>query len=339
MLRAGDFTILRHYIFNIPVCRHWRRLASEPAVRRKIDASSVELTVPKLWSLLQTHADANVRAIRIRGDGGHFNRRLWEYKPKIFKCLTHQCPFLTVLEFKHADLFHNKRITRMSITQLPPTLTHLFLRQCDFHPAQFFRTAEGRAALPALQLLDLGDFWCPPSHIDLGSLDQWPSLRALGLEAWRSVKDKGLRDIFPLLGFLFVLDLEGTRMSENGLEVILLKASNLKYLFVGSTKICGRAFSSVRKHVGCVGTLKITHLCMRNTRVTEISVFQLLKMTPNLRWLAVTSANLPQNALTRVEAALPKGCRFEPMGPVEDYKCCSHFATDVVKCLKLNELS
>ncbi|KAH9376258.1 hypothetical protein HPB48_015453 [Haemaphysalis longicornis] len=227
----------------------------------------------------------------------------------------------------------------MSITQLPPTLTHLSLRECYFHPAQFFRTGEGRTALPALQLLDLGDFCCPPSYVELGRLDQWPSLRALGLEAWWSVKDKGLRNIFPLLGFLFVLDLEATRMSDNVLEVILLNASNLKYLFVGDTKISGRAFGSVRKHVGCRGTLKITHLCMRNTRVTEISVFQLLRMTPNLRWLAVTSAHLPEKALAKVEAALPKCCRFDAIWPVDDYKYCSHFETGVVKSLKLNELA
>lgn len=225
----------------------------------------------------------------------------------------------------------------MSITQLPPTLTRLSLRQCDFHPAQFFRTGECQTALPALQLLDLGYFPRPLSHVDLGSLDQWPSLRALGLEAWE-VKDKGLSDIIPLLGYLSVLDLERTRISDNVLEVILINASNLKYLFVGNTKITGRAFSSVRKHVGCSGTLKITHLCMKNTRVTEISVFQLLEMTPNMRWLAVASSHLPEEALARVEAAVPKYCRFDPRGPVDEYDCCEHFETGVVKSLKLNDL-
>lgn len=226
--------------------------------------------------------------------------------------------------------------TKMSVSDLPPLLTHLSLRSCFFHPAEFFRAEFGRPALHSLQLLDLAD--CNlVSSVELGRLEQWPSLRALSLEGCHRVNDGGLSNILPLISNLVALDIEGTDISDRGVEMILLHGLNLRFLFLGHTSCTGEVFMSVSRQLKGRRKLGLSHICLRRTLVKDEPLYWLLEMVPHLMWLAVTSRHMSADVRAKVKEAVPTSCQFVQFLPfyVNASTFCRHFVSDSIQNLKL----
>ncbi|KAH7959094.1 hypothetical protein HPB49_008160 [Dermacentor silvarum] len=242
-----------------------------------------------------------------------------------------------VLHFTDAFLARNMTTTKMSVSDLPPMLTHLSLRSCFFHPAEFFRAEFGRPALRSLQLLDLAD--CNlVSSVELGRLEQWPSLRALSLEGCHRVNDGGLSNILPLISNLVALDIEGTDISDRGVEMILLHGPNLRFLFLGHTSCTGEVFVSVSRQLKGRRKLGLSHICLRRTLVKDEPLYRLLEMVPHLTWLAVTSRHMSADVRARVKEAVPSSCQFVQFLPfyVNASTFCRHFVSDSIQNLKLD---
>lgn len=314
------------------VCRQWRRVAHDQVLRRTIDVSANPLSSTCAWRLIRAHADANLVELRMSGKARKFfstRRSQHAYTPKFFKYLAQHCPSLKVLHFTDAFLARNVVTTKMSISDLPQSLTHLSLRGCFFHPAEFLRAQLGQpTSLHFLQFLDLAD--CNlVSSVELGRLEQWPSLRALSLEGCHRVNDGGLSNILPLISNLVALDIEGTDISDRGVQMILLHGLNLKFLFLGHTSCTGEAFVSVS---GC-RKLGLSHICLRRTVVKEEHLYRLFEMVPDLKWLAVTSRHMFTDVTARVKEAVPASCNFVEILQryVNENKFCKHFLVDSIQ--------
>uniref|UniRef100_G3MNM3 F-box domain-containing protein n=1 Tax=Amblyomma maculatum TaxID=34609 RepID=G3MNM3_AMBMU len=336
--------VFQHLMFKdlcscASVCRRWRRVARDKVLRKVIDVSPHPLSAHQAWRLLRTHADANVVEVRISGNAHMFfsNRRAQHtFTPKFFKHLAQRCPSLKVLHLTDAFLACNMSTTKMSVSDLPPTLTHLSLRSSFFHPAEFFRADVGRPPPRGLLLLDLAD--CNlMSSVELGRLEQWPSLGALSLEGCHRVNDGGLSNILPLISHLVALDIEGTDVSDRGVEMILLHGVNLQFLFLGHTACTGEAFLSVSRHLKGRRKLRLSHICLRRTLVRDGPLYRLLEVVPRLAWLAVTSRHMSAEVRAKVKEAVPSSCQFVQFLPfyINASTFCRHFASDVVQNLKL----
>lgn len=322
------------------VCRQWRRVAHDRVLRRTIDVLAHPLSSQHAWHLIRAHADANLMELRMSGGVYMYfssRRAQYTYTPKFFKYLAKCCPSLKVLHFTDAFLARNMTTTKMSISDLPPFLTHLSLRGCFFHPAEFFRTLFGRPALLSLRFLDLAD--CNlVSSVELGRLEQWPSLRALCLQGCHRVNDGGLSNILPIISNLVVLDVEGTDISDRGVHMILLHGLNLKYLFLGHTSFDGEVFALVSSQLEGLRKLGLTHMCLRRTLVQEEHLYRLLEMVPNLMWLAVTSRFMSADVRARIEQAVPASCQLVQFLPfyISENTFCRHFLSDSIQELKLD---
>ncbi|XP_075747028.1 F-box/LRR-repeat protein 12 isoform X1 [Rhipicephalus microplus] len=313
------------------VCRQWRRIAHDKVLRRRIDVSGKPLSSLRAWHLIRAHADANLVELRMSGSAQKFfsgRRAQHVYTPKFFKYLAQCCPSLKVLHFTGAFLARNMVTTKMSISDFPQSLTYLSLRGCFFHPAEFLRAQLGQPSLKFLQLLDLAE--CNlVSSVELGRLEQWPSLRALSLEGCHRVNDGGLSNILPLLSNLVALDIEGTDIGDRGVQIILLHGLNLKLLFLGHTSCTGEAFVSVS---GC-RKLRLSHVCLRRTLVKEEHLCRLLQMVPDLMWLAVTSRHMSVDVIARVKKAVPASCSYVEISQryASEGELCSHFLLDKIQ--------
>ncbi|KAK8766987.1 hypothetical protein V5799_006232 [Amblyomma americanum] len=176
------------------------------------------------------------------------------------------------------------------------------------------------------------------TSVELGRLEHWPSLGALSLEGCHRVNDGGLSNILPLISHLVALDIEGTDISDHGVEMILLHGTNLRYLFLGHTACTGESFVKVsRRFRRDSRKLRLSHICLRRTLVKDEALYRLLEMVPCLMWLAVTSRHMSAEVRAKVKEAVPSSCQFVQFLPfyISASTFCRHFASDVVQNLKL----
>lgn len=332
--------VFKHLMFRdvctcARVCRRWRQVAGDRTLRRAVNALSTPLSLRKALSLVRACGGRNLVELRISGRVNMYfsKHKGYRFTPKFFRHLANSCPSLEVLYVTNAFLASNSTTTTATFADLPATLVKLSLRDCFFHPAEFFHTNPLRPALPHLQLLDLGR--CSlVSSIELKKLERLPQLRALCLEGCYRVNDGGISNIPHVLDNLLVLDIEGTEITDRGLCMVLGYGIHLKCLFVGHTQVTGKAFSEalpyIRRHLE--SSEGLTHICLRRTRVTEGHLSKLLEVSPHLVFVTVTSPYLSVDAKARLEQSVSKSCRIlDCCAPYEaEVKHCEHFGSGIV---------
>lgn len=323
------------------VCRRWYRVSRDQSLRRVVDLTSVPFTVSQAWSLIRHQLNSHVLELRVRGSVQFFHTdhsrwRTRSFTSKSLAYLVERCPSLQVLHLRDTFIANNTVSTKVTVAELPPSLTHLVLRGSFLHPSEFFRPDPAKA-LRRLAFLDISYCTLMTSG-ELNRFSNWTSLRALGLEGCHRVNDGGMTNIAPVLPFLQAIDLEGTDVGDRGVELILTHSPGLRFLFLGHTGFTGNAFiklSAVQKLRGY--RFELTRVCLRRTTVNEAAVFALLQLAPRLVWFVGSGPHLSAETTAKVKEKLAS-CRFVKFAPfeLEQDRCCRHFTKDVVRTMKFD---
>ncbi|CAN8027652.1 hypothetical protein HPB47_022513 [Ixodes persulcatus] len=321
------------------VCRRWYRVSRDQSLRRVVDLTSVPFTVSQAWSLIRHQLNSHVLELRVRGSVQFFHTdhsrwRTRSFTSKSLAYLVERCPSLQVLHLRDTFIANNTVSTKVTVAELPPSLTHLVLRGSFLHPSEFFRPDPSKA-LRRLAFLDVSYCTLVTSG-ELGRFANWTSLRALGLEGCHRVNDGGMTNVEPILRFLQAIDLEGTDVGDKGVELILTRGPGLRFLFLGHTGFTGIAFVKLAAERKLRGhRFELTRVCLRRTTVNEAAVFALLQLAPRLTWFVGSGPHLSAETTTRVKERLPS-CRFVKFAPfeLEQDRCCRHFTKDVVRTMK-----
>lgn len=266
------------------VSRRWYRVTHDQTLRRVIDVTSIPFTVAQAWPLIRHQLDSRCVELRVRGSvqfflTDHARWRTRSFTSKSLTFLSQRCPSLEVLHLTDTFIATNTVTTRVTVAELPSSLTHLVLRGSFLHPSEFFRPDPSKA-LRRLCLLDLS--YCTlVSSNELGRFANWTTLRALGMEGCHRINDGGINNMEPVLLGLQAIDLEGTDVSDKGVELVLTRSHCLRLLFLGHTGFTGATFVKLRAERSLRGhCLRLTNVCLRRTTVDEAAVMALLQLAP-----------------------------------------------------------
>ncbi|XP_075544560.1 F-box/LRR-repeat protein 12-like [Dermacentor variabilis] len=261
------------------VCRKWYALSRDRTLHRRVDLSHVQLTPKQLKLLLQMRAmPPAVEELRVFGD----HHCLWacSVSPRALRRIQSRCPRLRRLRIHNFSFRSSSRDKCVRLADFPDTLEHLSLRGSIVGRSSFFKASRQGQNLSRLQVLDLGRCF----FVADAEAKPWPwlpSLTQLYLEGCPFLDSTGyFQDMLRKLSKLTLLDVEGTYIAENALEIVASHCSLLEHLYVGCTATKDSSLASMGNFGGMT---KLQSICLVQTQVTDVGLLHLARVAPELK--------------------------------------------------------
>lgn len=222
-------------------------------------------------------------------------------KRQTFFDLRNKCPELKKLVLTYCCL------TYVTLEDMPASLQYLSIRESEINPYKFFGVCP-QQFMPNLTCLDVGGVTMFLTSQDLHIFTNLKNLRCLYLEGCFRINNGGIESMVDTLNHLEVLDVEGTDISNEGVQTIMVHGSMLKKLYIGYINIDDDAFHD--KYMDLF--LRLQTLCVRYTNVTSATIKKFaLRKSRTLNILSNCDAHGDY-------------CCFEK-SPLDRYRGCSHY--------------
>lgn len=211
------------------VCKSWLKASYDELTWKYIDLTSSLLNLKQLWKLIRHRCFGYARSIKICGNLKTVNLNLTKQSVSraLMQKLTEICKGLNKLEIQYSDL------NSVEVSDLPSNLKELSLVRCEI-PVRWFKGNK----FQDLNVIDLsGSSRICTTHIrDFGD-DLRNTLNVLKLRNCYRIDDKTIEHIIETeFKFIIKLDLQGTVITQYGLQLISSRMASLEYLNLSDCK-------------------------------------------------------------------------------------------------------
>ncbi|XP_015912060.1 F-box/LRR-repeat protein 12 [Parasteatoda tepidariorum] len=249
------------------VCQRWRILSDDFTLKRIIVVKK-PLQERFFLSLINNHFTNNLQEFHLLKP--KYNSPMNPFslvivKKSCFWQISNKSPNLKKLILVSCSL------PNVSISDLPPNIFHLSIRESELSPSTFFGS-QPHLSLPNLTCLDLGGCNNFLTSQDLHILTTFKCLKALYFEGCFRINNGGIESLIEILPQLETLDVEGTDISNEGVHIILDNCAKIKELFIGHTLINDRALFKCQKDA----VPKLSYICVRDTNISSIGLHAFL---------------------------------------------------------------
>ncbi|XP_018494948.1 uncharacterized protein LOC100908361 [Galendromus occidentalis] len=259
-----------------PTLRAHSALSQDHEVLNDVTPSSLRLVI---HSTLKAQSAEPTQVLVIRGEHNSFEKKpLSAHK---VKSLEKACPSLRQLAIEDINMSTNQRRKRISLAHFPTTLCLLSIRDSIIEVGTFLKSSHD---FYNIRVLDLG------RSLDVRKTDAaWPpmaNVEELYLDGTQGFGSADfLQTILVNCPLLKVLDLEGSDIGPESLELVARLAPQVETLYLGFTGIQDINFIHMERqkmNLRCLLTL-----CLADTQVSNCGLESLRKVAPNLRNVTV----------------------------------------------------